>query len=129
MNYGELKAQIESWSHRTDLEEKIPEFIQNAGQRIGRRFGVMPFPMVLDTDTNSVLDVHSDLYLYASLREMMIFTENAPAAQAYETLYQAEVKQMNINYRGLDWDACDGPVMRSANQQACYNETVGTDNE
>ena len=129
MNYGEIKAQIKEWSHRTDLDQKIPEFINNTSQRLGRRFGVMPYPLVLDTDTNSLLKVHSNLYLYGALREMMVFTENAPGAQAYEFLYQGEVKEMNINYRGLDWAACPGPVMRSAKQQACYNQTVGNDNE
>jgi len=111
MNYGELKAQVEAWSQRSDLGPKMGEFVQNASQRLGRRFGVMPAPLVADSDTNSLLTTHSNLYLYATLREQAAYTHNVEAVQAYEMLYQTEVSDMNINYRGLDWDSCDSPVM------------------
>ena len=36
MNYGELKAQVRSYMHRTDLDAEIPGFIELARQRINR---------------------------------------------------------------------------------------------
>jgi len=111
MNYIELQEQIAQWSHRTDLAKVIPEFIDNVSQRLGRRFGVMPAPLVKDTDTNSVLTTHSQLYLLGGLREQAIYTHDAVAAQAYEALYQIEIGKMNITYADTDWAACDSPVM------------------
>ncbi len=112
MNYGELKKQIIDLSHRTDLEDEVPLFIQRCGERLGRRFGFMPTPLVADTDTNSILTTHSSLYLYGSLREVHVYTNYADGITAFETLFQLEVENMNINYKGLDWVACSPPVMK-----------------
>ena len=112
MNYGEIKTQIAKFAQRTDLGNEIPQFVANAGERIGRRFGVMPAPLIADTDTNSVLTTHPTLYLYAGLREYAVFTHNVTAVQAYEQLFTIEADRMNITYQGPDWAACEPPVMR-----------------
>lgn len=111
MNLRELEQAIRDWSHRSDLDPHISTFISNVSQRLGRRFGYMPSPLVVETDSNSLLTTHPNIYLYGCLREAGIFTHNAEAVRVYEGLYQEEVKQMNLNYRGLDWDACCPPVM------------------
>ena len=111
MNYGELKAAVAKWSHRSDLDAEMGTFIQNVSEDLGRRFGVMPAPLIADTDTNSLLTTHSKIYLYGCLREVGAYTHNVQAVQAYEALYEGQVSEMNINYRGLDWDACCSPVM------------------
>ena len=79
----------------------------------------MPSPLVSDTDSNSLLETHANIYLYGCLREQAIFTHNVEAVAAYEKLYQTEIKNMNVNYRGLDWDACCPPVVR----RICCDET------
>lgn len=127
MNYGEIKAQIDQWTHRSDLTAEVPQFIYNVSQRLGRRLGVMPSPLIADTDTNSILTTHPLLYLYGSLREVGIFTENVDMVQAYEMLYQAEVKELNINYRGLDWDACPSPAVMTSKEQEAIAEGFNND--
>jgi len=114
MNYGQLKQAVKDWSHRSDLDAHHATFVSNVSQRLGRRFGQLPAPLVVDTDSNSLLTTHPNIYLYGCLREVGIYTHNVEAVQAYETLYQNEVNEMNINYRGLDWDACCSPKMEPA---------------
>jgi hypothetical protein len=111
MNYGEIKTAVKEYSHRNDLDAQIPEFIQRAAEQIGRRFGIMPSVLVNDADTNSTLDQHPQLYLYAALREMAIFTADLDATQHYDGLWNKECSEMNINYHGVDWDACNPPVI------------------
>lgn len=110
-NYGELKASIQKWLHRDDLEEEIPTFVSLAAERIGRRLGAMPPPLVADFDTNNMLTYHSGIYLYGSLREGAIHTHDSSAEQIYDRLFQNELADMNINYHGSDWDTCPPPVM------------------
>ena len=124
MNFGELKIQVKQLSHRSDLDEVIPQFVASVSQRLGRRFGVMPAPLVADTDTNSLLTTHSLIYLYGCLREVGVFTENVDMVRGYETLYQGEVRELNINYRGLDWDACESPAMLSESEREATNEQL-----
>jgi len=114
MNYGELKEQAAKYAHRTDLNDQMDVFVRLLSERLGRRFGVMPAPLIADTDTNSLLNTHSGVYLYGVLKEIAIFTHNIDAMDAHERDYQREVSELNINYRGLDWDACCSPVMARA---------------
>lgn len=104
MNYGELKTQIAKWAHRTDLGEQIPQLVANTTKRLNRRFGLSLGPLVADTDTNIILDNNEDIYLYGGLQEQAAYVHNAGAVQEYKRLYQAEIRQLNINYAGTEWD-------------------------
>jgi len=123
MNLGELKEQIVAFSHRNDLDHVIQQFIDNTSQRLGRRFGVMPAPLLASTDTNSLLTTHSSIYLYGSLREQGIYTHDVAAVDKYEQLYQTEIRELNINYQDWDWAAEAGPVMCPA------RSTCGVDDQ
>jgi len=115
MNLGELKAQISKYAHRNDFDSELLEgFVDGVSQRLGRRFGVMPAPLVADTDTNSLLTTHSLIYLYGALREQGIYSHDVDAVNKYEQLYQQEISEMNINYQDVDWAACIGPVITRA---------------
>ena len=109
MNYSEMQTLVKEYSHRNDLDDEIPGFIQRAAEQIGRRFGIMPAALVNPGDTNSTLDQHPQHNLYAALRELAIFTADLDATVHYEGLWAKECNEMNINYHGLDWDACDPP--------------------
>lgn len=113
MKKGDLKAQVIKWSHRTDLDDEMDEFIENVSQRLGRRFGVMPARLVADSDTNSLLTTHSRIYMLGCQVEVSIFTHDANAASVYESMFQEEISQMNINYQDLDWAACPPPQMKA----------------
>ena len=108
---GELKAEIKRYSHRSDLDSNLHDFINRTSERLGRRFGVMPGALVNENDTNSLLTHHPGLYIYGAMRELAIFTADLDATRHYEDLFQEQVRQMNINYHGADWDSCDPPVV------------------
>jgi hypothetical protein len=51
--------------------------------------------LVNDTDTNDVLLYYPDIYLYASLLEVAVYTEDDELAQKWALLYDREVKRAN----------------------------------
>ena len=121
MNYGQLKQATAEWSHRSDLGDQMALFVSNVSQRLGERFGVMPAPLVDDTDTNSVLTTHPRLYLLGCQIEVSIYTHDAVAASAYEVILQEAISNMNVNYQDLDWAACPSPVITP------YCDTITTE--
>lgn len=55
-----------------------------------------PAALVNDTDTNSVLQVYPDLYLYATLMEAYFYTQDGDLFSAAQQTYRAQLKQINI---------------------------------
>ena len=124
MNYGELKTAIAQWAHRTDLGDQMSLFVDNVSQRLGERFGVLPAPLIIDTDTNSLLTVHPRLCLIGCQIEVSMYTQDSVAAGAYEAIFQEAISQMNINYQDLDWAACCPPVMKPVEPCDCTEPTA-----
>ena len=104
MNYGELKAAIPRWTHRSDQSDLIPQFAANVTQALNRRFGITLTDLVADTDTNIILDKNSDVYLYGVLREAAAQSRNGMAVQSFQALYDRAIIDLNINYNGAEWD-------------------------
>ena len=102
MTYGELQARVIAWMHRNDLQDRAPEFIDQARMRINRRFGTEYPRLVNATDTNESLAEHADMWLFASLVEGYQFVHNGPAAQTYDMRYGAAADQVNITAHPAD---------------------------
>ena len=120
---AELKSKMARYSHRADLDPHYDDFVQGASERIGRRFGVMPSPLVADGDTNSVLTTHPHLYLAACMIELSEFTEDLIATREWMSIWREQASDMNINYQGLDWAACAPPVMCRMEDDGCTTTT------
>lgn len=95
MNYGELRARIAKTLHRTDLDTVIPEFVADAQDAIGRRFGIVLAPLVDDADTDAVLTESPLLYIYFSMHAGCLFLRDADGAamwlQAFDLQASREV--------------------------------------
>lgn len=117
MNFGEIKAQIKDYSHRTDIDALIPDMVWTVTQRLLTRLGELNLQvLVADSDTNIILDKNSQIYLYGSLREVAIYAEDDRNVEKFEGLYQKEIAQLNINYDGEEWDNTV-PVILSETEQ------------
>ena len=57
MNYGELKTLVSDYLHRTDLDGKIPGFIDMATQRIGRNLRSQENTTILEPFQPTTLDL------------------------------------------------------------------------
>lgn len=110
MNYGELKSTIAAWAHRSDLTPLMFQFTDNVTQRLGERFGELPTVLINDSDTNVYLDQHSRIYIVGCQVEVSIHTQDAPAAQVYEQIFQEQLANFRINYTGADL-ATEPPVI------------------
>ena len=123
MILSELKTITTQWAHRTDLGPQLDLFVINVSQRLGERFGVMPAPLSVDTDTNSILTTHPRLYILGMQVEVSTFTHDVPAVTAYEALFQEAISNMNINYQDTDWAACPPPVICPTDTPCCDTTT------
>ena len=117
MNYGEIQVQVQEWAHRTDLAGAVGPAINDVTKELNARFGLELGPLVADTDTNIILEYNSDLYKWGGLAQMAGYTHNLPAFREYTGKYEQRIKDMNINYRGTEWDT-DSPFMAPAPEAA-----------
>jgi len=103
MNNGELKQRLVNYSHRGDLTPNLQGFINDAGQRINNRFGLLLGDLFNDLDTNYVLGNHSILYFYAAMRELSIFIKDFDEGSRFNELFDREASEMNINNMQDSW--------------------------
>jgi hypothetical protein len=122
MTRGQLQSLIQQWSHRTDLADQVDQFIDATTERLQRRLGITLDKMPGLNDTNLISQENPTIYLYGSLREMAIYTADAPAEREYDMLYEKEVNNLNINYNGAEWDNTT-PHMRSEAEQEIADAT------
>jgi hypothetical protein len=97
MTYKELQNRLASISHRADLTASLPDFINDARERINRRFGLSLAPFVNDDDTNAVLTDFPLLYLYPALQSLYEHLNNGDNAVYYENRWNTEIASQNIN--------------------------------
>lgn len=104
MNYGELKAAVSEWAHRTDIADQLDLFAANVSEKLDERLGTTTGPLIADSDTNDILEHHGNIYLNGMLAEEAEYTHELSALQAYTGLFDRAVDNLNINYRGDEWD-------------------------
>ena len=101
MNYGELKALVADWGHRSDLDSRMDTFKQAVEERICERFGYQVVPsLVNDLDENDVLTSNQLLYIYGMLEELSVYVTDAASAQSYRLKWDDTAKRLNITSGG-----------------------------
>lgn len=103
MNNGQLKQRLRDESKRKDLDPYLQNFINDAGRRINNRFGTHLGDLFEDIDTNSVLANQHLLYFYDAMRSLSIFIKDFDESMAFDSLWEAEAKRMNIHNRDESW--------------------------
>lgn len=112
----DLKNWIVSISHRSDLGPVLQRFIADATALINLRFNLALAPLLADTDTNPVLELHPLLYQYAAARALYEFTNNGENATYYGDRWNALADAVNVTnpdnveLQNPDW-ATEPPVI------------------
>ena len=103
MNYIELQTKIIDQSHRKDMAQRVPGFINDdARTRLNMRLGLELVPLVADTDTNDILDDWPLLYFYPAMVALYNFIVEMETAAYFEALYVAEVDSYNVTRAGTE---------------------------
>ena len=121
MNRAEIQNQIVAFSHRSDLQSMVSQFVDNVTQRLNIRLGITLDPMSGNSGTNIIADNNPVIYLYGGLREMSIFTADRPSAEAYDTLFNIEVNNLNVKYNGAEWN--NEPIHVKSETEVAYDAT------
>lgn len=111
MNYGELKARLAADLHRSDLTVHLPFFVDQARERLERRFGIELAELLADVDTDEVLTHNPSLYRLAALGEAYRFLNDGENADTFDRLWNVECNRVNVS--GLPgytdpWTDADG---------------------
>ena len=85
---GELKAEIAAYSHRSDLAARIPTFIQLGEKDINREL-LSDYSLfdAADSATNELLVAAPDVYLFAALVHLAIYTHDPEKQAEWGGLY------------------------------------------
>lgn len=102
MTYAELQAKIIDQSHRKDMANRVPGFIEDARTRLNMRLGLELVPFTTDTDTNDILDQWPLLYFYPAMVALYNFIIEMETAAYFEGLYRAEVDSYYVTRAGTD---------------------------
>jgi hypothetical protein len=96
MDNLQLQQRLAGLAHRSDLTNQLPLFIEDARERINRRFALQLVPLNSDTDTNDVLSNYPLLYVYASAQSMYEYLNNGDNAMYYDNLWERECDRQNV---------------------------------
>jgi hypothetical protein len=108
MNYVELKTRLADILHRADLTGQMDNFVQDATERINARFGTAFPHLVLDTDTNAVLEAPAmapeqpdakRLYIFASLVSAYTFTNDGENALSYDKQFESAASAVAMAHK------------------------------
>lgn len=91
MTYDELKAKMIATSHRKDLTNAVPGFIEDARVMLNYRLGLALQPLVAGTDTNELLTANPLLYFYPAMKALYEYIVEIETASYYDQLYQGQV--------------------------------------
>jgi hypothetical protein len=108
MNYGDLKTRITGILHRPDLVPKYDDFALDATERVNARFGTAFPTLLLDTDTNAVLEAPiplpgepaqptaGQLYVCGMLEAAYLFLNDGENAMTYSQRFDAAANQVSM---------------------------------
>ena len=115
----DLKNWLVRISHRSDLGPQLQQFIADATALINLRFNLALAPLLADTDTNPVLDLHPLLYQYAAARALYEFTINGENATYSGDRWNALADAVNVTnpdnveLQNPDWPTSPPVITRS----------------
>ena len=97
MNYQGMILRLAQTAHRNDLSAQMPNFMNDATERINRR---LTLALTLDTtqpdSTNSVLTDQPMLYYYAGLQSLYEFVNEGDNAMTANERYEDEISRYNV---------------------------------
>ena len=102
MNYAELQAKIIDQSHRKDMANRVPGFIDDARLRINNRLGLALEPLVNPDDTNDVLTDNDLLYFYPALQALYEFIGEFETASYFQNKWQGQADGYYVTRAGTD---------------------------
>lgn len=88
-NFGELKDEIESYLHRSDLTARIENWIQLVEADVNRILGAdFSLHDGSDAATNWLLESAPDVYLFGALLHAAIWSDDDERIAKYAPIYQ-----------------------------------------
>lgn len=103
MNNGEIKQRIREMSHRTDIEDRLQEFINTAMRRINNRAGYELGDMFEDTDSNAISANFPELIIYGAMRELSVEYKNFEEAVSFDDLFDKEISRLDVHSNDDAW--------------------------
>jgi hypothetical protein len=100
MTYQELRDKIITTSHRKDLVNVTPSFIEDARVTINYRLGLALAPLSNPDDTNEILTANPLLYFYPAMKGLYEYIVELENAAYYDTLWQAQAAQHFVTAPG-----------------------------
>ena len=104
MTPAEMKVRIAQVMHRNDLSAQMVNFLNDATERINRKFGVA---LVLPAD-DQPLPAPDTLYLYAALQSGYEFTNNGENAVFASQRFEQECRAQFMTGNGSGTDQFAG---------------------
>ena len=101
MTPQELYAKIATTLHRSDLTTTIPLFVQDANERINRRFGTA---LTVPADTAPLPTGCDLLYFYAAMQGAYEYLNNGDNARYYAQSWELEADRQNVLQPGTVTD-------------------------
>ena len=91
---------LELLPHPTIPDPPDPEWVP---QMVEMSWYAKPRPLLLPSDTNSVLEAHYAIYLYGILSHAGVFEQDAEMTQVWDAKYQQAVTRANLNKQQSDY--------------------------
>lgn len=102
MNYQELQAKIIDQSHRKDMTNRVPGFIEDARSRINMRLGLELQPLAAPDDTNDVLTNDYLLYFYPALQALYEFIAEYETAAYFQNKWEGQANGYHTTRAGTE---------------------------
>lgn len=97
--YGDLKTAVADYAKRRDIDARIPDFIQSTHVLLTEYVGALT-PLVLDADTNALLQYDPQVYLWGSLHQAGLYLRDDDLMSYYGAKFQARLDDMA--FTGID---------------------------
>ena len=104
MTYDELIARMAAIAHRTDLTSQMQNFVNDANEKINRRFGLALVSPSPSAQTNDVLTSYPLLYLYGAMNSLYNYLDNQDNSRYYEMKLNQEFDEQNVTSPGTVTD-------------------------
>lgn len=102
MTYLQLKNRLTWQSHRSDLTNMLPSFVEDARMKINQRLGLELIPLVSDGDENEVMLKNYLLYYYAALESLYNHIIEMETANYFAQLFEVQADGWYVTASGTE---------------------------
>lgn len=100
MTYDQLTQRLILQSHRSDLSNNIPGFVEDARMKINQRLGLELVPMSASSDTNDVMLNNYLLYFYGALVSLYQYIVEMETADYFDQLFWQQCDSWHVTATG-----------------------------